>query len=220
METWETDTRLPVDGRARWATIGLAIVILIDLIAIGSHAMQIDLLHAFEATGYNELAATTNDARQQGIGVAYLVGFIIAGIAFVMWFHRAYRNISTFDAVPERNASWTFWGFVVPIISFYMPYRMMRETCTASAPTADPRLGLVGGWWALYLFSIAADKVVEKIFESSDTLAGLVTATWLNVGAVGIDIAAAVMAIVVVRTLTEWQTDATQSMSSVVEVFD
>lgn len=183
----------------------LLFIIVMDVASIGSSIMQLDLLADFSRGDIDEAAAESNDQREMMVGLLYLGGMLVTAICFWVWFYRAYRNIDALGGLRSESPGWTFWGFIIPIISLYKPYRLMRETFTASSPSADDKHNLVGAWWALFLLNGLAGQISIRMARNADTIAELVEVTQVSILSNIIDIPTAAVAIVMVRTLSEWQ---------------
>ena len=91
-------------------------------------------------------------------------GIIIASIiVFLLWFSRAYANLHRMGLkYLSFNWNWTVWGFVVPVISFYRPYQIMKEVWFETQDQikkVDPNYEInkntfvIGSWWFLFLVS-------------------------------------------------------------------
>ncbi len=214
------DGRLAVDGVSKAVVALLGLLIIVDLLAIGSSVMQLELLDSFAAGNYDEAAANANDERQSTIGYGYLAIFIGTAITWMVWFSRAYRNVDVFGGVRSRETKWAVWGYIIPIISLYVPYQMMKEAFVASAPGPDDKTGLVGGWWALFIFSGIMGQVSLRMFNNADDIPSLVTATQVSIAESALDIPSAILAIVVVRQLTRWQMQRGPGNVQLAKVFD
>ena len=92
-------------SRAQRVIVFLAITIILGIAAIVSDYLQIDLLSwAMEGRIITEAEASSNDTRQQLIGILQVVTFIATGILFLMWIYRSHRNLPPLGA---RNLKYT-----------------------------------------------------------------------------------------------------------------
>ena len=135
---------------------------------------------------------------------------VATGIAWVWWKVNAYRLASDLSAwVPKRSTAWVFWGYVIPIANFYIPYQMMQEIVDASEgdgldlsfSSTQTELGrLVVLWWTVYLVYTIGGGIVGQlpVQESGEYVAaGVVLA--------GVTLVAAALAAIVVVRLTRLQ---------------
>lgn len=212
--------RNEVDGIARVLVALLGLIILVDLLAIGSSAMQIELLEGFRLGEIDEAAAEANDSRESAVGITSLVLFIATAITWLIWFSRAYRNIDVFGGERSRETSWGVWAYVIPIISLYMPYRLMREAFTASAPEGEDGASLVGLWWFLFLVSGILGQVSARLLIRAEGIDAYITATQVSIAESVVGVPSAILAIAVVRTLTRWQTERGPGNIRLAKVFD
>lgn len=93
---------------------------------------------------------------------------IIATVSFLLWFFRAYKNVTLLPAEGRRfSPNWTLVGYLVPPLSLVVPFLIMREIWKASTPglRSDDAFAwrhtavapLLTAWWAVY---IAGDVIL------------------------------------------------------------
>jgi hypothetical protein len=123
-------------GRLRACVAMVALVILASLWVAASTHMQIGLLER-AARGISPSAgeATSNDFRQNAAIALRLVVYLISGVTFLMWFHRAYRNLSALGNThlahaPSGAVGWWF----VPLASLVVPCQIALEIWRGSEP--------------------------------------------------------------------------------------
>ncbi|OYT14315.1 MAG: hypothetical protein B6I19_00475 [Bacteroidetes bacterium 4572_114] len=46
---------------------------------------------------------------------------------FLVWFYRAYENLSHRVNKVDHSKGWSIWAWFVPVISMYRPYNIMNE---------------------------------------------------------------------------------------------
>lgn len=77
----------------------------------------------------------------------------MAGIVFVVWFRRARINASSSSWPQRRATGWTFWGWIVPIASFFVPFQLMGDIWRAGLP--EEQRGRTAWlpvlWWITWL---------------------------------------------------------------------
>lgn len=83
---------------------------------------------------------------------------LIVGIGIVGWMDAAYELVEEDlpDAAPVYG-EWTFMGWLIPVLSFYKPYQMLRELYRCANPSATtmplhalPSSSSLLAWWILY----------------------------------------------------------------------
>jgi hypothetical protein len=64
------------------------------------------------------------------------------GIVFVVWFHHARVNAEQRGWPQRRARGWTFWGWIIPVVSYWFPFQLMGDIWRAGLPApaaAGPR---------------------------------------------------------------------------------
>ena len=177
--------------------------IVIDLIAVGSYCSQIGLLSRVAAGDWVAPAKIAANIKwQDGIAGWQMLASLITAIVFLMWIHRAHRNL---PALGVRNLKyspgWAVGGFFVPFLNLVRPYQVVKEIWKASDPhlkdesswervAASP---LFGWWWAFFLISNFLGRIGGRM--ASDLLA----MNWAWLSSDLISIVAGILAILVVR---------------------
>jgi len=210
----------------------LVLIVIVDLLSIASFAIRLDLLDQIASGTSDEVTLAAHDRWHLWSLQADRIVFNLTGLAFVVWFVRAYHNLDGIGAVRSEHPRWAFWGLLIPVINYYKPYQLMRECFVAFGPVDDKRLVLVKMWWGLYLFDhllvfvfalsptdfswlplseLAHQTSIDSLEETLHVRVALLecerVAYTLMIRHVT-EIMAAFAAIPVVRTLTAWQSDA------------
>jgi hypothetical protein len=76
-------------------------------------------------------------------------------ILFVMWFRRARINAERSGYRQRRARGWAFWGWIVPIVSLWLPFQIMGDIWRAGLPASQWRktAWLPALWWTCWLIS-------------------------------------------------------------------
>lgn len=206
-----------LSGRARWAVVALVAVIGADLITIGSDWLEIDLMNRVldgEDVTFDEL--DSNDVRQGVVALVLLGALVAATILFIRWFHLAYRNLVPLG-VPELRfkPGWAIGSWFVPILNLWRPKQIANDIWRGSDPGAPAEQGggwtdrrtpaLLAVWWGAWLLTGFVANAAARLWFRSDTPEDLRDAATLDAVSSGIDIAAALLAIVLIRRLTARQ---------------
>lgn len=90
-----------------------------------------------------------------------IVGFAGFGLAIAawictsIWLSRARRNVEALrpEAPQKRSAIWVTLGWVIPIVSFWFPYQVVRDIGTTPATDTEPsrQPPLLGWWWGFFI---------------------------------------------------------------------
>jgi hypothetical protein len=204
-------------SRAQWVTVLLLIVIVVDILAVIFDFMQIQLLSRVQAgVTISEAEAIANDSRQAIIGSIYFVVFVITAISFCFWIHRAHCNLPALGARGLKySPAWAVGGFFVPILSLFRPYQVTREIWKAS----DPNVGMGDGlawqdtpvspliiwWWIAFLISGYVGYFLLRMSLVAETISDFMSLSILTLVTDIIDVPAAILAIILVRTIDQRQ---------------
>lgn len=181
---------MPADqrrGHRQWqqvGTIAVAAQVLVGLVALA------DVLETIaEARG---LAPQT-----VLLSFVYLLALVTAAVVFVVWLWRARAN-AELVAGPDSQRLGRGWGigsWICPVVNFWFPYQYVVDVWRASAPNRDDGgEGIVLGWWVCYLAANISGRVAA--YNNGPSVA-IVSA--------GLDVVSALLAVLVIRRVTEWQ---------------
>lgn len=84
------------------------------------------------------------------------VSMAAAVIFFLIWFHRARINAERFDWRQRRARAWTFWGWIIPVASLWIPFQLMGDIWRAGLPPAQRSrtAWLPASWWVSWLLGM------------------------------------------------------------------
>ncbi|MEI5007743.1 DUF4328 domain-containing protein [Streptomyces sp. PmtA] len=143
--------------------------------------------------------------------VATMNTFVACGVVFILWFRRARINAEVF--APDRHSlvrGWAVWGWIVPVVNLWIPRRVALDIWSASAPGAHlgpaPRQSnrLVNAWWTAWIGGYVP-TLAALTYVNAEGATEMRRQLGLTLVAVLFDIAAAVLAVLVVRRLTSMQ---------------
>lgn len=184
----------------------LAIGMVMNLIGTGSGYMELGLLKRFQAgQEVTDLEADQNDQRQMLVGVLQMVAYIVTAILFLMWFHRAHRNLRSLGARGLKySPGWAVGGFFVPFLNLVRPYQVMQEVQKGSDPSgldggASSGSALIGLWWGCWIITNIAAQASFRFANSAEQIPQLILASYVTLAADVISIPAAILAILVIR---------------------
>jgi hypothetical protein len=175
-------------SRFKLVTFLFTVCIFLDLVSMVSTYAQIELISGVrEGRSVTTEAAEANDSRQHAIGVVQIVILTITSIFFLVWVHRAYRNLSALGATGLKYSTrWAVVGFFVPFLNFVRPFQVMTEIWKASDPIVSvgsswhgsPSTPIIGQWWASYLASGVIGSFSFSIAKQGATIDTLLTTSW------------------------------------------
>jgi len=203
----------------------LALLLLLELASVVSSLFQIELLTRMQVGDFTMDEADANDIRQGCIGLVWLAGFVVTAIVFIIWNHRAYKNVDAIGGGRSMGPGWAIGGWFVPFLNLVRPFQVMRECWAAAVADDEPVVAVsapwwMSMWWALWIINNILGNIVFR-FEEPQEISGLITNTWWYIANDCTSIAAGVAAIVVVLKVTRAQTEAGQRtpIQNMAEVF-
>lgn len=207
----------PLKVPARWV-VGLIVCAMVaDAISVVSDVRYLgfvgDLIDGVDVSFED---ATAIDDLQQLAGILQLVAAIAAGIAFIVWFRRAYRNLPSLGFYGLRfTEGWAIGAWFVPFLNWVRPKAIANDIWRASDPShagddgarwgERPVAAVVHLWWALWLISSWGAWLANRLLFRAETLADQQSAASLELGADAMGILSGIVAIVFVRALTARQ---------------
>lgn len=199
-------------GYSTLVCVLLAINVALSLSLIGSTIAEMDLIQRAQSGGaFTFEEVTTNDHRQQAISIGGLAALAIAGVAWLVWQHRAHSNLTALGAGELRfTPGWAVGWWFVPFANLVRPAQVMSELTRASDPAygaveqADrqtPRIVLV--WWLTWVIGGLMSYGIAR--ASTDDLTSLLTRDRVLIASEGLHAIAAVLAIALVRRVQRLQ---------------
>ncbi|WP_330459435.1 DUF4328 domain-containing protein [Streptomyces sp. NBC_00820] len=201
--------RSPV-GLGQATAVLLGVVVAADLFAIWADLTQIDVTGdlADGVTGAAVLRrADRADTLYSASGVAQTCALIATMVMYLCWFYRVRVNAEVFDAsAHSKTRGWAIAGWFVPVVNLWFPRRVTLDVWDASAPSGRrPGHVLVNSWWTLWLVSLLADRASARQYASAHEADELREAARQMMFSDMADIAAALLAVLVVLKLTRMQ---------------
>ncbi|MGW2655442.1 DUF4328 domain-containing protein [Streptomyces sp. NPDC001478] len=205
--------RSPVGlGRAVCGLLGAVAAADVASIGAGFHARQVfGEATADDFLRYEDAAADRADMLYRAAGSLYVMVFLATAVVFLVWFRRVRLNAEVFDAhAHSMRPGWAIGGWFVPLGNVVLPHRVASDVWTASSPGGGgtgapaPR-GVLHAWWGTLLGATVCARYAALCQEQAGDTNELLHALDLGMVADGLDIAAAVLAILFVRRLTALQ---------------
>ena len=186
---------------------------LLDLAAIAVEGSQASLLSGI-ATGQTVSAADAeaNDARVQLVAILALLVFLVTAVAFLLWIHRAHKNLESLGASQlDYSPGWAVGGFFVPFLNLIRPFQVMREIWKASDPDVDYQNAsswqyaasspLIGFWWGTWILSGVLGRLVFSFSRDAKTVDALLSMTHLSIASDVVNLIPAVLVVVLIRSI-------------------
>ena len=153
----------------------------------------------------------------EGISLLFLLVYIPTIVLFLMWIHRASRNLRPLGSNGQRfSPGWAVGWWFIPIMWFFRPYQVVAEVWRGSNPDMLPDIdwksravsALLGWWWGLWvihnLFALGASVLdLPGVFDGDATPSS--GALQLDLLSTALAVPAGVLAILVVLRITRRQ---------------
>ena len=180
-----------------------ALYVLLQVKAIRAHhaaIAQVAAGGASEAEAADALLASTSLLPEAVLDLLSGAFGIWALVVWMMWVHRTYRNLPALGATDLRfSPGWAVGYYFIPVLQFFRPFQVMRETWRASDRAHDggaewqrrPAAPIIGWWWGLHISVIAGGLAM-----------GVVMAVWVDDLTVQLAMAYAGLVLTVVYAVT------------------
>ena len=201
--------RSPV-GLGWAAAVLLGVVIAADLFAVCADLIQYDAAGAL-ADGEPSAAAFRRAERADSLlaaaAGAQAVALVACAVVYLCWFQRVRANAQVFNPFGHsRSPGWAIGGWFVPVVNLWFPRRITLDIWDASTPWGTTRShALVNAWWTLWLASLFADRLATTGGGDTEGAAQVRDGALRMVFSDSLDIAAAVLAVLLVVRLTRMQ---------------
>ncbi|MGD3112461.1 DUF4328 domain-containing protein [Streptomyces sp. YGL11-2] len=168
----------------------------------------------FENVYFSDVALA--DTLYGTAGALQILGVIATGIVFLIWFYQVRVNAEALaPGTCTTGKGWAIGSWFIPIGNYWLPFRVARQTWDASfqdAPEGSrhPRTVLFA-WWITWVASDALGVAGARLYAKVEAPESLQVATRVEMVSDAINIAAAILAILVVRKLTLRQQAQAQS---------
>jgi len=206
--------------RAQLAVAALAATVAVELISIPVNAALISRLSSFaDLSAVYEMGEefSLTEILSVLVTLLLLVVYIVAVVLFLMWLHRAYRNLPALTAMkPETSPGWAVGSWFIPILNLFRPYRIVKEAWEKSDPardisgayvSSDPSRSttLLAVWWGFWVVSNIVSNISGRLDWRAETVREYLTIAWLDIAASVFSVVAGVLVIQVVRNISNMQ---------------
>jgi hypothetical protein len=150
-------------------------------IAVGVGALAIDGIWLQEQAApdwtYDDMLSIAR--LMDAASIVQLVTYVIGGVIFIVWFHRAYGNLGVLGVDrPRRGRGWAIGAWFIPIANMFIPKQMANDVWRAGDPgfrqgdpdwQARPVAPLLHWWWAFWLSSSMATVIAGNLQSGAET---------------------------------------------------
>jgi hypothetical protein len=218
-------TSLPPAAELQWRPLGglatsltwlLALDVLAGVFAIVAILQRLGIIDDVEQGNFSfDLIerAQNSDDLVGAASIVFLILMLATGVCFIVWMWRAAKDN---EALGRRGArfgpGWAIGSWFIPLANFVIPVMMMQGLWRGSDPAIGrddewkyaQGSGLVGLWWTFWVLQsirLAGGGSTEDGVDISDVR----TSNQIVLVGFAFGIVAAVLAILVVRRLSERQ---------------
>ena len=206
----ENSIRLRPNGqRAKTAIILIWIIFGIGILSLISSLLQYILLQKV-ANGevVSASSADFNDIREIIIRILYSLAFIVSAVTFIRWFRRAYFNLHLLKKGLYQTEGWAAGAWFVPILNFFVPYKIMKELYKESNKLLinnnqleQLKLGTVGWWWTLWITNWVVNRVLYFINKDVNTIDNMIHST---IASMVLNVIGIIMALITVKVIVDY----------------
>jgi hypothetical protein len=203
-------------GRGTIAALVLAMQVLTGTFTVG---MSVMLLRMLKRAQHGEADVESFDRLTQLesiVNVGELMLLAMSAIAFIIWMHRAYKNVIAFNTPNLRySPGWAVGGWFVPFLNLARPYQVMREIALASNPAIEamsrtdrerhPTPAVINCWWTFFLVRGVLSRVANNMLRPDASIDDVVAVSYVNVFYGLASCAAAALAIATIRRIDRLQ---------------
>ncbi|MEU3708593.1 DUF4328 domain-containing protein [Streptomyces catenulae] len=166
------------------------------------------VVHAYRAGTATVADLRAADTFALWVSIPQVVLYAAAGAVFLLWLWRARCNAELYGprTAQRRARGWVIGGWFAPIANLWLPHQVVTDIWRASAPRSPAPRGPVTAWWALFVADTLLSRsmghyyLAKKVTESS-----LRHAAALSTVCATLDLAAAVLIVVLLTRITAWQ---------------
>jgi Domain of unknown function (DUF4328) len=140
------------------------------------------------------------------IGATQVLLLIVTAVLFIRWFKRAYENVDALGGKRRHGPGWAIGSWFIPIANLWFPKRIANDIWRASNERGGERVSpILTLWWVAFLLANWASQVGGRLNIRAETIDDFRNASVAYVIGDSLDLAAAGLAIWVVRTITARQ---------------
>lgn len=220
----------PMSHRASNAVLLLRAALLLAALGVLAKLMRLSLLVDFVPGSTDPAIFQPSDALVTLVTLLQGVVQLITLIAFMIWVHGSYRNLQPLnDRGPRHTPGWAVAGFFVPFLNVFRAPDVISELWVNSQAPSTLRSGamhepssqrsqrsaaLVGWWWALCILTALFERASSSASSgATESIGMLKISTCMGLANDALDIPRALLAIMIIQTITRWQTERHQAWS-------
>ena len=189
---------------AGFAIAGLGLNLLTTVVSVFAYLQRASLIDKFTAdtTSVTDDQLLSSDDLVKACAGATGLAFLVTAFCFIGWLAAGARRAQEIrpDAL-RHGRGWAVGAWFVPFLNLVRPPQIVHDVWRSTSPLAGRRRSapLVGWWWGTFL---ATNILGRAAGTDTKTLSGLRNQAVFEVVLAPLDLAAAVLAILLVRQTT------------------
>jgi hypothetical protein len=133
---------------------------IVALTALGANALVLNVVAVVVAAGLIRDDGGLSEDAFAAVGLLQLLPLLTAAVAVIVWLWQARTNADAINELPDTwGRPWIILGWIVPIISFWVPRNIVGGVWYASAPSGRSAWP-VNAWWATWLVYLIGSRVL------------------------------------------------------------
>ena len=197
-----------IRGLATALSVLLSITAVAALVLAGALFNRASVLEDPFGASFDELQGA-DDGAAAGAGF-FLLSFVATGILWIVWQYRHAKNARALGQTDGLAPGWAIGGWFIPLANWILPGLQLKQAAEASDPTGARKAPpIVIVWWILWAIggfaSFSTRNSGNEEIASVDDIESFRTGDQLAAVGMLVVIAAALVAVVMVRSLSQRQ---------------
>lgn len=107
--------------------------------------------------------------------------FWISAVSFFIWTYRTVKNAPALGVLaPEFSPAWAIICWFIPIVSFFLPYKVVKGIWIDSEPLEESSIfasptavtSMIGFWWLFWIVYILGSWIAARLLDSAQSVTG------------------------------------------------
>lgn len=198
-------------GRARTAIIAMSFFFGISIISILVELSQYNLLGRIEAGDFTMEEVENSDLVMSSVAILNIIINVTSIVFFIMWFRRAYYNLSQVSAeAASFGEGWAAGAWFVPILNLFRPFQIMKEiwygTQANSGSEEEQQPGMIlGFWWTFWVVGGFLSNASMRMTFGDPEIEQLRTSALLSIASGIVHIVAFILILMIIRKVSGFE---------------
>ncbi|HZS08652.1 MAG TPA: DUF4328 domain-containing protein [Blastocatellia bacterium] len=213
--------------RADWTVYALGAGIITSMARIVISVVEVRQYSGLAATIPLKEADKTDKAMllESAIILGSLAVWLTTMVLFLMWFHRVCSNLKPLGARRlQHTARLAVAVWFIPFAHLFIPHRIAKEVWIKSDTSRETNdflykgssvPGFINAWWGCWVASCLIGYGSSQLSAKASIVADRRLADWFSVISEALSIAAAILAIRVIRSITARQEESSQRIRGI-----